>query len=172
MATISATPIVAADGVLTITDATTPSPLSYTVAYDMGDFKISGLNKANKETANFYSRGKFFAARDVKDKEFSFSFTAHLIGLLGETGAPTINDVILRKKDWAAAVSTLPATAGDTFHHTVTWTVERTNLGATADDAFALKYCELSVDWAEGDGSTVTINGVAKMYSTDGMTIT
>lgn len=172
MATISASPIVAADGVLTITDATAVTPLSYVVAYDMGDFKIAGLNRMNKETAQFYSRGKFFAARDIKDKEFSFSFTAHLIGLLGETGAPTLNDVILRKKDWAAAVSTLPATAGDTFHHTVTWSVERSNLGATADDTFTLKYCELSVDWAEGDGSTVTVNGIAKMYSTDGMTIT
>ena len=47
MATISASPIVAADGVLTITDGA-GTPLSYTVAYDMGDFKISGLNRMNK----------------------------------------------------------------------------------------------------------------------------
>jgi len=171
MATIASTPIVAADGVLTIKDAT-GTPLSYTVAYDMGDFKIGGLNVSNKESLNFYARGVFFGTRDIKSKEFTFSFTAHLIGLLGETGAPTINDVILRKKDWAAAVSTLPAAAGDTFHHTILWTVERSNLGATTDDTFTLKYCELSIDWAEGDGSTCTINGVAKMYSTDGMTIT
>lgn len=169
MATIASTPIVAADGVLVIKDG---AALTYTVAYDMGDFKIGGLNVANKESLNFYARGKFFGARDIKDKEFTFSFTAHLIGLLGETGAPTINDVVLKKKDWAAMTSTLPTTAGDTVHHTIQWTVERTNLGATADDTFTLKYCELSIDWAEGDGSTCTINGVAKMYSTDGMTIT
>ena len=169
MATIASTPIVSADGVLTISDG---AALTYTVAYDMGDFKISGLNVANQESLNFYARGNYVGTRNIKDKEFTFSFTAHLIGLLGETGAPTINDVILRKKDWSAATSTLPGAAGDTFHHTILWTVERSNLGATSDDTFTLKYCELSVDWAEGDGSTVTINGVAKMYSTDGMTIT
>ena len=170
---IASTPIVAADGVLVIKYGA-GSPLSYTVAYDMGDFKISGLNVANQETLNFYARGNFFGTRNIKDKEFTFSFTAHLIGLGGDSGSPTINDVILRRSgsDWAAATSTLPTSAGDTFHHTIQWTVERTNLGATADDTFTLKYCELSIDWAEGDGSTCTINGVAKMYSTDGMTIT
>ena len=169
MATIASTPIVAADGVLVIKDG---ASLTYTVAYDMGDFKIGGLNVANKESLNFYARGVFFGTRDIKSKEFTFSFTAHLIGLLGEIGAPTINDVILKKKDWLTMTSTLPTAAGDTVHHTIQWTVERTNLGATADDVFTLKYCELSIDWAEGDGSTCTINGVAKMYSTDGMTIT
>jgi hypothetical protein len=170
MAVIASIPIIAADGVLTITDG---GVLTYAVAYDHGDLKIGGLNVTQKEVTDFFSRGTYFGSRDTKAKPIPFSFTAHLIGILGETGAPTIMDVVLRKKDWAAAVSTLPAGHGDTFHHALTWSIERTNLGATNDDAVALKYCEINVDLQDGEqGATITINGVAKPYSTDYITLT
>lgn len=171
MSTISSSPVVSADGVLTITDGA-GSPLSYAVAYDFGDFKVGGLNVAQQDVMDFFARGAFFSARNVKGRHIPFSFTAHLIGILGETGAPTLLDVILRKKDWAAATSTLPTANGDTFHHTLTWSIARTTLGATANDAFALKYCQLDADIAEGDGSTISVSGVAKRFSTDYMTIT
>lgn len=176
MAVIAKNPIIGADCTLTIKSAAGAVVLQ--VPYTNGDFKISGLNAANagaklsmQEVTDYFARGTYFASRYTKGKILEFSFTGHLTALVGAVADPAASDPVLKKIDWSAVTSTLAASAGDVPHFSVEWAVERSNLSATADNLLVLKYCELSVDWAEGDeGSTFTINGKLKPYSTDSFT--
>jgi hypothetical protein len=175
MAVVSLSPIVGIDGVLTIKDG---AALSLAIPFTNGDFKGAGWNAgitsgrtAMQEVTDFFARGKYIGSRYTKGKILEFSFTSHMTALLGETGDPTLMDAVLRKGDWAAPSSTVPAARGDVMHYTLEWAVERTDFGATNDRKVTMKYCEVTLDPAEGDdGSTWTVNVRAKPYSTDSIT--
>lgn len=177
MAVVSLSPILGADGTLTIKDG---AALSFLVPFSNGDLKgaglnagISGLRTGMAEVVDFFARGKWIGSRYNKTKILEFSFTAHMPALLGETGDPSLLDVVCKKGDWAAATSTVPAARGDVMHYTLEWAVERTDFAATNDRKVIMKYCELSLDPTESDdGSTWTVNVRVKPYSTDSITFT
>ena len=177
MAVIAKNPIIGADCSLKISDG---ASLTLTLPYTNGDFKIAGLNAANagaklsmQEVVDYFARGAFFASRYTKGKVIEFSFSGHLTAIVGAVNDAAAADPILKKIDWSAATSTLPASAGDVPHFKLEWIVERSNFSATADNLLTLKYVEFTIDWSEGDdGSTFTINGKAKPYSTDSFTAT
>jgi len=177
MAVLSLSPIVGIDGILTIKDG---AALSLAMPFTNGDFKLPGLNAgltsgrtSMQEVTDFFARGKYIGSRYTKGKVLEGSFTCHLTALLGEAADPSILDAVLRKVDWVAASSTIPAARGDVMHFTLEWAVERTDFGATNDRKITLKYCEVTADIAEGDdGSVLTINFRAKPYSTDSIALT
>jgi hypothetical protein len=172
MAVISNIPIVIADGTLTILDGTA-TPLSFAVPFVQGNLKIGGLNLAQQDSLDFFDRQTFIGTRNVKAKLFSITFTCLPTATLGVAGAPSILDVMRRKVDWLAATSTLPTANGDTFHHTLRWNIERTNLGATGDNIILAKYCEITdFEISEGDGAVLSITAVGKPFSTDFLTFT
>ena len=177
MAVVSLSSIVGIDGVLTIKDG---AALTLALPFTNGDFKLPGLNggltsgrTSMQEVTDFFARGKYIGSRYTKGKILECSFTAHLTALTGETGDATILDVALRKNDWAAPTSTVPVARGDVLHYTLEWAVERTDFGATNDRKITMKYCEVTIDVAEGDdGGTLTVNIRAKPYSTDSIAFT
>ncbi|TXH41152.1 MAG: hypothetical protein E6Q97_38110 [Desulfurellales bacterium] len=168
---ISATPIIPRDGVLTIKDGA-GTPLSYAIPYSDGDFSLSGLVEDQTTVQSFRNRGRTYAIRKVEDQDLEFSFTCHAHAILGDGATAGLYDVLGKKGVWAAATSTLPAAAGDAFCVSLTFTAERSNLGATSDASVVLKYCRISGDFQEGVPSTFSISGTAYAYSTDYLTIT
>lgn len=168
---LSNTPILSRDGVLTIKDGA-GTPLSYAIAYTDGDFSLSGLVEDQTTVQSFRNRGRTYAVRKVEDQDLEFSFTAHAHAILGDGTIAGFFDVIAKKGVWAAATSTLPAAAGDAFCVSLTFTAERSNLGATSDASVVLKYCRISGDFQEGVPSTFSISGTAYCLSTDYLTVT
>lgn len=165
---LATNPLVPKDGSIVITDG---AALSLTINYEDGDFSVSGLQKDQRSTQVFRNRGKTYSVRETDDTDIEFSFSCHAISLVGDGTTATIGDVVRRSGVWVAATSTLPAASGDAYCVQVKWTGERTNFGATSDTSVTLKYCHLSLDYAEGIPGKLSIKGTAYCISTDYITI-
>lgn len=166
----TANPLIPADGTITITDG---GALSLTISYEDGDFSVTGLNgQDQKSYVSFKSRGKTYAVRAVEDVDIEFSFTGHAIHIIGDGTTGTLGDVALRKGAWSSYTSKLASSAGDAKLVQVSWRGERTNFAASADNVITLKYCALTMDFAEGVPGRLSIKGTAFPISTDYLTIT
>lgn len=51
------------DGTITISDGTTPTPLTMTVQFEGGDFALSGLSQGNTEATTYLDRGVLGSVR-------------------------------------------------------------------------------------------------------------
>jgi len=167
--TLSATPLIPRDGKIEILDG---AALILALAYEDGDWQASGIMEDQKQVKGYMSRGRFYSVRKTDDQEIEGSFSCHLTGLTGDGVTAQPLDPIRKKGLWAAATSTLAATAGDAHLLTVRWTGERTNLGATADSVCTLKYCHISADLSEGDPGKLSFKLTCFPLSTDYLTIT
>lgn len=166
---IAANPLIPVDGQIVITDG---AALTFTLAYEDGDFQCSGLNgNSQKSVQSFKSRGKTYAVRQVEDQDISFQFTAHVVGIIGDGTTALIGDVVLRKGVWASYTSKISASQGDANLLQVKWQGERTNFGAAADSSLTFKYCYLELDFSEGVPGKVSVKGTAFPISTDYLTI-
>lgn len=166
---LAAVPIIPRDGVLVIQDG---AALSLTIAYLNGAIKISGLNATQRTKQWFKSKGSTYSGRDVEDQEFSFEFTADAVHFMGDGTTATLFEAIMRKGVWAAAASTLPASAGDIYTLKGTWTVNRTNFGATSNNVVVAKYVQFDMDFSEGVPSQFSLKGTGAIFSTDYLTWT
>lgn len=146
------------NGTIRIYDAT-GVPLDVTVEYEQGNFSISGLKRKLNETVTYLDRGELGSVRHTNRTFPTFSFTAHMTEFSDATNENLL-DIIMRTAGsaFASAVSTLGATA-DVYTLNVSLTVEGTDLGDASDHVLTLTNCELSIDFAEGDPNTFTING-------------
>jgi hypothetical protein len=165
---LSATPLIPRDGKITISDG---GVLSLTGWYEDGDLSISGISAGQMQVKSYKSRGKTYSVRETEDQEQEIAFSAHLTGLFGDGVTAQLLDVVRRKGLWAAFVSTLPAANGDAKLVTLTWQGERTNLGATSDSTFTLKYVHITADLSEGDPGKISIKGTNYPLSTDWETV-
>lgn len=166
----AANPIVPKDGILTITDGT-GTPLSFEVAYEDGDFQVGPLMPGQWRRQEYKDRGVPYAVRKVEKMSIPFSFTCHAVGIIGDGSTALIGDVALKLGVWASAVSKIAAAAGDADLYQLVWTAERSSLGATADSSVTLKYCEFTIDIAEGDPTKINVTGIGYALSTDFLTV-
>lgn len=146
------------DGTLVFADGTTPTPISLTVQYEAGDFSIDSLNEGLVDTTAYLDRGEFATLRKTNRVFPSFSFTAHLTDLSDAT-EKTIYDLARKTGAWASAVSTLGANA-DAFTVKLTFTIEGTNFGDSADHTMVLNDCRVTVSISEGDPSSFSVSGI------------
>lgn len=144
------------DGVILVEDGT-GTPLAVTVQYEAGDFSISGLNQSNTEATTYLDRGELGSVRKTSRTFPTFSFSAHMTDLSDNTDK-LLWDAVNKTGAFAAAVST-GGTASDVYMLKVTFTVEGTNFGDSADHVMILNNCHLSIDFAEGDPNSFTLNG-------------
>jgi hypothetical protein len=165
----AATPIIPRDGVLVISDG---AALTYTVPYMGGALKITGLNQNQRTRQVFKASGSTYAVRDVEDQEFGIEFTADAVHWKGDGSTATLFEVLMKLGVWSAATSMLPTTAGDTYCLKLTWTEERTNFGASADNVVVAKYVYFDLDYAQGVPGQFTLKGTGVRYSTDYLTWT
>lgn len=140
--------------------------------YLNGALKLTGLNASQKTKQVFKARGTVYGARDVEDQEYGVEFTADAVHFKGDGTTGTLFEALMKLGVWSAATSTLPTSAGDVYCVKLTWTVERTNFGATADNVVAIKYVYFDVDFSEGVPSQFSLKGTAIPYSTDHLTWT
>jgi len=144
------------DGSLIISDGT-GSPIAVTVKFTSGDFSISGLKKALKETVAYQSRGVLNTVRHTARTFPTFSFTCQMAEFTSAT-ATSVSDAILQNGAFSSAVSTLGANA-DVYTLLLAITEEGTDFGDSADPTFSLDDCECSIDFGEGDPNTFSISG-------------
>lgn len=142
------------DGLVTVTDAT-GVPIVCTLAYSNGDFGASGLADKWNEVAAYESRGVFNTLRHTNRTYPSGSFTAKIAEF---TNAATnvITDALIKNGAWSAATST--GATGTPYQLKLTFTMEGTDFGDSADHSVVFTNCRMTCDISEGDPNTVTVN--------------
>lgn len=144
------------DGTIVINDGTSPTPLTLTVQFESGDFSISGLNQGNYEITKYLDRGDLGSIRKTNRSFPTGSFTAHMTDLSDNTDR-LLWDAVNKTGAWASAVSTLGSTA-DVYALQIVLSVEGTNFGDSTDHTLTLNNCHCSIDFAEGDPNSFTLN--------------
>lgn len=145
------------DGTLVFTD-NTGTPLSLPIVYEAGDFSIDNLNEGLVETTAYLDRGEFATLRKTNRVFPSFSFTAHMTDLSDGTDK-LLYDLARKTGAFSAAVSTLGANA-DAMTYKLTFTVEGTNFGDSADHVLILNDCRVTVSLSEGDPNSFSVSGI------------
>lgn len=137
----------------------TGSPLQVTVDFDQGDFSLSGMKAALKDTTSYQTRGELRSVRHTARTFPTISFSA-MMSEFTDTAAGTAVDMIMGKTGtpYAARVSTLGASA-DVTTFKVTILVEGTDMGDSQDHTITLDDVELSFDYSEGDPSSFSFTG-------------
>jgi|TARA_R110000824_G_scaffold397587_1_gene600615 hypothetical protein len=143
------------DGSLTFTDKDAGS--SFTVSYEAGDLSISipgaGAN-------NYLDRGQITAVPSVRysdDQPITGSFTAYLRDM-SDGSYETLMEIMCQTGHIGSTwVSTLGTTA-EVFTVKLTWTVEGTDHGDSADHVCAMDHCYVTGSVSEGDPDTLSIN--------------
>jgi hypothetical protein len=144
------------DGVLTLSDGTTPTPLTLTVQYEAGDFSITGLNQGNTEATTYLDRGVLGSVRLTNQTFPTISFTAHMTDISDATNK-TLWDAVNKTGSFATAVSTIGSS--DVYGLTVKLVVEGSNFGDPTDHEITCVGVHLSLDFAEGDPNSFSLTG-------------
>lgn len=135
----------------------TGTPLAHTVQYENGDFQVSGLSEGQKEVIAYLDRGVLCDLQYGNQTFPTFSFTAHFTDLSDATDKLLV-DACRKTGAFSAAVSTLGANKVYTID--LTWTIEGTDLGDSADHTFKLEDCRVTdVQISEGDPTSFTVSG-------------
>lgn len=147
------------DGTISIKDGA-GSPLTYTVAYENGDFAF-GVDKEGRIVIR--DRGAIVGLRKGDDPVNSLSFSVHFRAMAITGTNATLLDVIHRTGAWAAATST-GGTGYEQFLVDVVMTIEGTDLGDSADHTATFTKVLLTYDFKEGDPDVINVKG--EVYGT------
>jgi hypothetical protein len=145
------------DGTLVFAD-NTGSPLTLPIVYEAGDFSIDNLNEGLVETTAYLDRGEFATLRKTNRVFPSFSFSAHMTDL-SDNSDKLLYDLARKTGTFSAAVSTLGANA-DAMTYKLTFTVEGTNFGDSADHTMVLNDCRITLSFSEGDPNSFSVAGI------------
>jgi hypothetical protein len=144
------------DGTLTFEDGT-GSPITLVVQYEEGNFSLSGLQEGLTEINTYLDRGVLGSVRKTNASFPTFSFNAYLTDI-SDGSDTTLPDLVMKTGAYASAVSTLGANA-DVMTYKLTWVVEGTNFGDSADHIVILDDCHVMIDMSEGDPDTFSVSG-------------
>jgi len=145
------------NGTIAIADGT-GSPITLTVAYESGDFALSGVMEGQKEVAMYLDRGDFGSLRYTNFTPCTFTFTAQMTEISDATNK-NILDAISKTGAFSSGVSTLGAGTDVPWTLNVTWTIEGTNSGDASDHTVTMTNCRLSGGASEGDPNTLSVSG-------------
>ena len=144
------------DGSITLEDGTTPTAVSLSIPFTVGDLSLDGLMESQRAAQAYQTRGTLHSVR-LAAREFpSVTFSAQLADLSDGTDG-TLVDFALKQASYSGNVSTL--TGSDVYAVKITLTVEGTDLGDAADHTIELDDVHVTVAIAEGEPDTVTISG-------------
>lgn len=144
------------DGTLTFEDGT-GSPITLVVQYEEGNFSLSGLQEGLTEINTYLDRGVLGSVRKTNASFPTFSFNAYLTDI-SDGSDTTLPDLVMKTGAYASAVSTLGANA-DVMTYKLTWVVEGTNFGDSADHIVILNNAHIMIDMSEGDPDTFSVSG-------------
>jgi hypothetical protein len=144
------------DGQIILKDGT-GTPIAVTIAFESGDFSISGLSaNANTEVTTYLDRGSLGSVRLTSQTFPTWSFTCHMVEFSDGTDK-TVWDAVNKTGTFAAAVSTI--TNSDVYGLDCVINIEGTTLGEATDHTLTLVGNRITLDFAEGDPNSFTING-------------
>lgn len=154
------------DGTITFADNAAAHTL--TVAYEEGNLNT---DIPMEEVLLYLDRGEITdppIVRHGDDQPMTFSFTA-LVRDLNDAAVTTLENILTNSgfyaSDW---VSTMGATH-EVQTVTLTWTLEGTTPDG-ADHTMTLPYCRIRGSFAEGQWTTMTVNGIS--YATKPSSVT
>ena len=149
------------DGVVTLVDGTTPTPLVLPIPFENGDFATTGLKQTLNETAAYESRGKIKSLRYTTRRYIAWSFTAMMADFIDTVGTGTVADFVFKNAGtpFAARVSTADVPGNvDQMH--VNFVAEGTDLGDVIDHDFTIRGVEVDTfAFSEGDPNGISLSG-------------
>ena len=148
-----------ADGTILIEDGT-GTPLTLTVAYETGDFNIS---IPGPTVSNFLDRSRFGSSPSLRygdDQPVTFSFTANLRDI-ADASYITLESIITNSGIFASTWVSRGGANAEVKTVRVTFTIEGTTHGDSADHTIVMDHCVLTGSLQEGDPDSVSINGTA-----------
>lgn len=142
------------DGLIILSDGTSPTPLSYTVALEAGDLSVTPMRFTYTD---LFDRCEIVGSRKTGVEPGSISFSVHMRQFTGGTDGSII-DFIEGTGAYSARVST---DAGEYEGNVlqVAYTAEGTNFGDSADHTITFGKCRLFWSFAEGEPNTINIEG-------------
>lgn len=143
------------DGTILIKDGTTPTPNSYTVAYENGDFSYT---EEKSDRVVIRDRGTIVGLRRADDPVLSFSFTVHFRELTNAS-SDSIIDFIMKTGNASSNVSA----GGNGFEQylvDIDFDVDKTAIGAeVVGHRATLSKCLLTYQVSEGDPDSISLTG-------------
>jgi hypothetical protein len=144
------------DGAIILKDGT-GTPIAVTIEFESGDFSISGLSaNANTEVTTYLDRGSLGSVRLTSQTFPTWSFTCHMVEF-SDAVTKTVWDAVNKTGTFAAAVSTI--TNSDVYGLDCVINIAGTTLGEATDHTLTLVGNRITLDFAEGDPNSFTING-------------
>ena len=142
------------DGSIVLSDGTSPTPLTYTVAYEAGDLSVQPMRFVYTD---LFDRCELVGSRKSGVEPGSISFSVHMRDFTGGTDGSII-DFLEGTGAYSARVSTDTGEfEGNVLQ--VALTVEGTNHGDSADHVLTFPKCRLFWSFAEGEPNTINIEG-------------
>jgi hypothetical protein len=144
------------DGQIILKDGT-GTPIAVTIEFESGDFSISGLSaNSHAEVTTYLDRGSLGSVRLTSQQFPTWSFTCHMVEF-SDAVTKTVWDAVNKTGTFAAAVSTI--TNSDVYGLDCVINIEGTTLGEATDHTLTLVGNRITLDFAEGDPNSFTING-------------
>ena len=146
------------DGSITLKDGT-GTPVTLVVPFSQGDFSPAGIQETQQEVVAYQSRGVLHIVRHAAANFPTGSFSFMVADYADATDQTAI-DFLLKQGSFAANVSTL-GTNAEVYTVNIVLTIEGTDHGDAADHTITLTNCACTIDVAEGEPNTVTVNYTA-----------
>ena len=143
------------DGSIVLSDGTTPTPVSLTVAADMGDFSVDSITEGQREAVPYQSRGVLHAVRKGA-KVFASGSLSFMLADVSDATDQTVIDFVLAQASYSANKST--RANDDVYCFDIKITIEGTEFGDTADHTITMNDCHCTMGIAEGSPDTVSIS--------------
>lgn len=146
------------DGVITLKDATSPTPLELEIAYEEGNLTFDTPKAAQTVIRD---RGTISTVRKGDDEPAaSGSFSAYFRQFTDGSEAGSILDFINQNGNYSSNVST--GTSGTPFVEfycvDIEYQVDATGLGDDTTHTATLAACVVTASFTEGDPSSFTLN--------------
>jgi hypothetical protein len=144
------------DGSITLSDGT-GTPVTLDVPFSTGDLSITGLAQQLREVVAYQTRGVLNSIRLGARTFPTISFTAQIADYSDATDTTAI-DFFLKQAAFSGNVS-VSDNATEVYTLDIVLTVEGTDHGDSADHVLTAKNVHCTIDVAEGEPNTLTVNG-------------
>lgn len=147
------------DGTIALLDNTSPTPRSYVISAEPGDFNIAVPGETKND---FLDRGRLVGSvRYGDDQAVTGSFTVYHRGGSSTDGASAALLDILNGTAFSYVTNPWLSTLGTSAEVKtvdVVMTIEGTNFGDAADHTCTIPDCSLEYSLTEGDPNTIAVS--------------
>lgn len=145
------------DGTITLEDGTTPTAVSLTVPFSIGNLSVDGLSPQQRAVNKYETRGTFhsakYGARTYASGSFSFQ-----VADFSDASENTAIDFLLFQGSYGSNVSTLGTATSVVQAVKITLTVEGTDHEDASDHTLVMDDCVITMALAEGEPNTVNVS--------------